>query len=394
MKQSIDILYYSNALIAGHGGKLHSEAFIKEAQKNEITNNLICFPRPSGEVATGNSWFRKKLKKIPLLQVCFFYRRNHKSYKEIISTLEKTQVDCLHIRLDSNFLIIGKLKKRFPELLITTEVNASPFDENFSNIPFKKFFKNLEQKCLQKADANFFVSGFLRKKIIKDILSNRDFVVHNGVDLELFEDGQSIKNKENITFGYVGTLDFHKNLNILFDAFQQVQKIHPGAKLLLVGDGPMYPELRKYVKKKKLSNSIRFVGRVPHKEINTYLKKMDIAIHHSANPYMSPLKIFEYLAAGLPVIGPDIPAVREIFKNGQDIILVKKNKEDIAEKMQFLLENEQKREYLSTNGREKVVANFGWNKNAEKILTVLQEKCTKKVNFSNSFEKKELSCPV
>ncbi len=378
MINTFNLLYYSNAFIANHGGKLHSEAFLREARKNEKVNSISIHPTPSLKTTgrtTNTNWLRNKLKSYSFFQVLFFYRRNYRSFKDIVPVIKASKIDCLHIRIDSNFLIIKKLRKFFPELIITTEVNASTFDENFNNIAFRDYFKNLERKCLQNSDANFFVSKYLLNSIIKAPLDSRDFVVHNGVDLELFKFNNEKTEREIVTFGYVGTIDYHKNLNILIDAFIQVsQKFPDKVHLLIVGDGPLLPELKKYVKENNLSELVTFTGWVKHEKILFYLNKMNIAIHHSANPYMSPLKIFEYMAVGLPVIGPDIPAVREIFEDRKDIILVRNAKEDLAAKMSFLIENMTVRNNIALNGSLKVRESYGWDSNADMIIKVMKNK--------------------
>lgn len=378
MNKPIDILYYSNAFIANHGGRLHSEAFLREAKKNKNVNSILIHPAPSvkSSVKTANkNWLRNTLKSNSFLQVFFLFRRNYQSFKEIVPIIQANKIDCVHIRLDSSFLIIRKLRKLFPTLLITTEVNASPFDENFKNIAFLNYFKNLERKCLLESDANFFVSKFLLNNIMKTPLDSRDFVAHNGVDLELFKYTVDKRKSEIITFGYIGTLDSHKNLNILIDAFKIVDKQYPGKlKLLIVGDGPMLPELENYVKVNNLLESVIFTGWIKHEEIIDYLHKMNIAIHHSANPYMSPLKIFEYMAVGLPVIGPDIPAVREIFEDQKDIILVKNSKKDLVDKMSYLIGNREVRENIAKTGCHKVREYYGWNSNADFIINVIKDK--------------------
>lgn len=378
MNKSIDLLYFSNAFIVNHGGRLHSEAFLREARKNEKVNSILIHPTPtqnSSGSATNTNWLRNKLKSYSLFQVLFFFRRNYRSFKEIVPVIKASKIDCLHIRLDSNFLIIKNLRKLFPGLIITTEVNASPFDENFKNIAFRGYFKKLERKSLQNATANFFVSGYLRNSILKKVVENRDFVVHNGVDLELFKCNDQRTESEIVTFGYVGTLDYHKNLNILIDAFVSIYQQFPGKlKLLIVGDGPMFLELKEYVKENKISEAVEFTGWVKHQNIVSYLNKIDIAIHHSANPYMSPLKIFEYMAVGLPVIAPDIPSVKEILTDGKDVLLVKTKTEDIVEKMVFLIKNKDKRESIARTGQAKIRSNYGWSNNADKILSVIQKK--------------------
>lgn len=379
--KDLKILYYSNAFISNHGGRLHSEAFLKEAGRNEKVSVIKPYPTPKkikNSWDSNSSFIRKYLKKNSLLQILFFYRRNSKSYKDICEVLNfsKEKFNVLHIRLDSNFLIIAKLKKQFPHLIISTEVNASPFDENFKNIAFIGYFKNLEKRALKNADANFFVSGFLMKKIMDSSVDKRDHVVHNGVDLEIFQPKEkSLIAKQKLVFGYVGTIDYHKNLTKLIDAFELVSReSDENISLLIIGDGPMFEDLVDYIKMKDLENNIILKGWVKHKDIVEHLYSMDIAIHHSANPYMSPLKLFEYMAVGLPVIGPDIPAVKEIFKDGEDIILVDDDTTSLSVKMKYLIKNETVREKIAKAGKQKIRSGYGWDSNAGIILNVLQEK--------------------
>ncbi|MCB7480614.1 glycosyltransferase family 4 protein [Christiangramia sediminis] len=378
----LNLLYYSNAFIANHGGRLHSEAFLKEASLHPSVSNIEPYPSPEIVNTSGdkvvNKGLKKKLKENSLLQAFFFYRRNFNSYKEIVEVLNKSEskIDVLHIRVDSNFLIIPKLKKRFPELIITTEVNASPFDENFQNIAFRDYYKNAEKKCLQEADANFFVSEYLKETIMTETKSSRDFVVHNGVALDSFPTKMHFDvDPSRTTFGYVGTLDYHKNLLSLINAFNNVHAIHGDkVSLKIFGDGPMYKDLKDYIYSLNLDKAVHLAGWVDHKKVADNLSELDIAIHHSANPYMSPLKIFEYMAVGVAVIGPDIPSVREIFEDGEDLLLVKKSQDDLTAKMIFLLENKMERKRIASTGNIKVRENYGWDSNAANILQIIKKK--------------------
>lgn len=290
--KKLKIIYFSNAFIADHGGRLHSEAFLKEANLNKDVFKIEPYPKPSksstDQKKVSQGGYRKRLKNNRFLQILFFYRRNLKSYKEISHLLRTkfSDFNVLHIRVDSNFLIIPKLKKAFPHLIITTEVNASPFEENFNNIVFIERFKKLENKSLEASDANFFVSKYLRDSIMVSPNYKRDHVVHNGVALESFPTKEiSNSQNKNLVFGYVGTLDYHKNLFSLIDAFKQTyEKYDQSIRLKIFGDGPMYNELSNYIKSVGLSTAVELKGWIVHSEVADNLKNIDIAIHHSANP--------------------------------------------------------------------------------------------------------------
>lgn len=376
------ILYYSYAFVARHGGRLHSEAFLKESRLHPVVEEIMPFPKPEREfgITEREDGFLNNLKNNGFLKPFFFMRRNYLSLKRIIPVIEEFKPNILHIRVDSNFLIIEKLKQKFPHMVITTEVNASPFDENLENIAFKSRFEKIERRCLQISHANFFISNVLRMSIMKTPNFSRDYVVHNGVDSRFFteKDNFLIKNKAKITFGYIGTIDYNKNLIKLIEAFEKVSyRYEKQVYLLIIGDGPHFEKLKEYIFNKKLEGKVECTGWVEHNYIPEYLKKIDIAIHHSAKPYMSPLKLFEYLAAGKAVIAPDIPSIKEVFGD-TELIFVKKDLSDLAEKMLFLLKNEELRLELSSKAKEKVFNNFQWKNNAEKILEVMQQKVQEK----------------
>src|SRR5688572_20407034 len=124
------ILYYSTAFHASHGGSSQSILFYKELQKNQDVDHVSVFPKKKPTTAligeASNKPLRKFLRSIPLLQIFFFYRRNQFYLEQLEKEIEKDKPDVLIIQLDSTFLQVRYLKKKFPSLLITTQVNSSP----------------------------------------------------------------------------------------------------------------------------------------------------------------------------------------------------------------------------------------------------------------------------
>ena len=88
---------------------------------------------------------------------------------------------------------------------------------------------------------------------------------------------------------------------------------------MIVGDGPEKNNLMQDLKEKKLSSSVKFTGAVPHSKIPSLLSSMDVAVApypKIENFYFSPLKVFEYMAAGLPVVSSNIGQLTELIQNG------------------------------------------------------------------------------
>jgi glycosyltransferase involved in cell wall biosynthesis len=374
----LKILYYSTAYNASHGGSLHSKAFVKWAQKSKDVEKIKVFPEKRGEIVnTSSSIIKKVIKAISVLQIYFFYRRNKLNYNELMQEIRKEEPDILHIRLDSNFIQIKDLKEKFPSLIITTEVNASPFDESFKNIACRFHFKKLEKKVLCLADANFFVSDFLRKRIMKDKLDdNRDFVVQNGVDQELFKVSKynsDASSSSNLNLIYIGTLDHHKKVENLINALKIFKSSENKFQLKIIGDGPAKENLYELVQQLGLKQNIVFTNWIKHDEIPKFLAESDIAIHHLANDYMSPLKLFEYLIMGKAVIAPNTQAVKEVFTNEEHVLLTNGEPDDLALKISRLFENEDLRNKISQQGKDLVASHYTWEQNVNFIINRFQK---------------------
>ena len=82
----------------------------------------------------------------------------------------------------------------------------------------------------------------------------------------------------------------------------------------------------------------------------------------------SPGKLFEYLAVGLPTIGPDTPAVREVFEDGVHLRLASQDGSDLAWIIEAMKADPAARDQLAQAGRRLVVNEYTWEKNAERVV--------------------------
>ncbi len=380
------LIYYTTAYYASHGGSIHSRHFFEESEKHPLINQVSIFPKQASFADRSDmskkSW-RTWIRSIPLLQILFFYRRNNFHLRNLIKTIKAEKPDAIVIRVDSNFLQIEKLRAMFPRLTLAAEINASPFDESFKNIAFRNFFRSLERKAYSLSDRNFFVSDHLRKKIMGASLNvERDLVVHNGVDTNIFKPQKNSHDvlkqwnipPEDIVLGYIGTLDAHKRIDTLVQAFHVVAQTRKEVRLVIIGDGEDRQRLEALVAELKINDRVSFLRWQPHSTIPHLLSRFNIAIHHYASDYMSPLKLFEYMACKLPVIGPNTHAVKEIFTNGEHLCITDGTKEDIARQMERLISDKSAREAIAEGGYQLITQKFTWRHNADFIIRHLAQK--------------------
>lgn len=382
------LLYYSTAYYSDHGGKIQAIEFYGQLKK-EQNLSVRLFPEKKQRVQSlKNSSWKTRLKKNSFFQLVSFYRRNEQYLKGIIHSLRDFQPDVLVMQMDSNFLQIKKIKKEFPNLFICTQINGSHFDEIYKNIIFRNFLLKKQSEAYNLADLNIFVSEPSRKSIMAEKLNlQRDVIVYNGVDLSKFFPIQQniyLRKKYNLSsvsliLGYVGTLDPHKKIDDLLKVFRKVNGIYPNTNLVIIGDGPDLERLKNLAVQLNIKSHIHFLGWKDHNEINDYLNCFDIAIHHSANIYMSPLKIMEYSAVGLAIIAPNIPAVNDIFEDREDVI-ISKGIENLELEIKELIENTDLRRRLQSNSEllERIRSNFTWKAYSEKILKNIEDRRTQK----------------
>lgn len=121
------------------------------------------------------------------------------------------------------------------------------------------------------------------------------------------------------TLGFVGTLKAWHGVETLVDALALLVRRDPDHRLLLVGDGPLAGDLRDRARRLGVADHVEATGAVPPAEVPGLLARMDLAVApYPAHDtfYFSPLKVYEYLAAGLPVVASEVGPLPELLAHG------------------------------------------------------------------------------
>jgi glycosyltransferase involved in cell wall biosynthesis len=131
-------------------------------------------------------------------------------------------------------------------------------------------------------------------------------VVPNGVDFARFHAANLMRREHPPTLVYAGSLDARWGVDLSIRAMPLLRRQFPNVRLLIAGRGPAEQELRQLALSMGLGDAVRFEGFVPHPDLPKLLARADIGVatsrRDSFRRYASPLKIVEYMAAGLPVI--------------------------------------------------------------------------------------------
>ncbi len=213
---------------------------------------------------------------------------------------------------------------------LVLEVNAplvyeqQRYRAGLTNAPLARW---VEHCIWRKANLLIAVSESLRSRLQAAGVDPEFIrVLPNAVDPRLFHmdfDGKRVRERFNLdgrfVIGFVGTFKPWHGADLLLAAFQDLHQADPSTHLLLVGDGPLRPRFEEQVRKTGLHEAVTFAGGVAHQDVPHYLAAMDVAI--APYPaleefYFSPIKLFEYMAAGRAVVASRAGQVAEIVVDG------------------------------------------------------------------------------
>lgn len=123
-----------------------------------------------------------------------------------------------------------------------------------------------------------------------------------------------------VVLGFVGFVRAWHGLDTVIEALA-TEPDAASLMLVVVGDGPVREELEAQAACLGVTDRVRFTGLVAHDLVAGHVLGFDIALQPRVTAYASPLKIFDYMAAGCAIVAPDQPNIREILDDGQTALL-------------------------------------------------------------------------
>ncbi|WP_298284976.1 glycosyltransferase [Acidocella sp.] len=215
------------------------------------------------------------------------------------------------------------------------EVNAPLVEEQrrFRGLLLEADARAAEAASYRGAEAVVAVSGAVGAHVSAVLGGGeRVHVVPNGVDLERFgaagAAGAALRAGLGLAdvpvAGFVGSFKSWHGVPFLLDAMAALTPAFPALHLIAVGDGPDHEAVAAKVAKLGLESRVILPGRASHGDIPAWLGAMDFTVApYLPQPdfYFSPLKIFESLAAGRPVIAPRIGEIDGILRQDADGLL-------------------------------------------------------------------------
>ena len=183
------------------------------------------------------------------------------------------------------------------------------------------------------------------------------------------------------TLVYVGGISEARGVLELVQSTRLLKPKYENILLILVGQIysiSLEEKIRKLLEQFGLQDNVRLVGKVKHEEIYDILLRCHIGmviLHPEPNYIESlPTKLFEYMAAGLPVIAFNFPLWKEIVEgNNCGLTVNPLNPREIAKAVEYLLEHPDEARKMGENGGKAVVGKYNWETESRKLIAVYED---------------------
>lgn len=267
------------------------------------------------------------------------------------------------------------------------EVNADYFVESeisYQNLRgTKRVISNLTSKlCFQQANLIIAVSNQLRTHMVHtwNIPENKIVVLKNGVDIHKFQpqpDPDRVRKKLGLgdypIIVFVGKFfPWHATIDLV-DSFHLVRHQIADTRLFMIGDGPTRYHTKARAQQLGINSAVNFIGNIPHAQVMDWLAVADVAVAPypklNRDLWFSPLKIFEYMAAGKAIVASRSGQVVELIEHDRNGLLFDPgNIEQLAQVLVELIEDPEKRKRLGANARQQAVNQHSWEKHITDLV--------------------------
>lgn len=329
----------------------------------------------------------------------------NKEFKQIISPnisvykLSKAKSSILFY-LKFIFLLIKDLLKNKADIYFAEDVFTLPFvyfmaKKNKAKLYYnsREFYaflgglrnKSFHQKVISSIEKSFIhnpdlvlTTGEMDSEFLQEFYGiNNTLVIRN---LPVYKEPDKIVdlreklnlNNEVKIFLYQGVILEGRGIELFIRNLKKIEN----AVFVIIGDGPFRSTFEKIAEEENLTDRVFFLGKVPHEELINYSAGADFGLVLIENIsksyyYALPNKLFEYIAAGLPVISSNLPQMRKVVENYKvgEIIDIEEKK-DFNEKISNLVKDRDKFEHYKQNCMT-AAKELNWQKEFESIKRTL-----------------------
>lgn len=281
---------------------------------------------------------------------------------------------------------IGAILSKILRIPLIVEINGLIEEEMIiqgKNTSLSKKFlgKKLRRLFFMQTSKIVAVTPGIKKEISKQyrIPPYKIVIVSNGADIDHFKpmDKDNVKRELKLSLQskyicFVGNLAPWQGVDNLIKAVPLVVEKIPEVKFLIVGDGIMREKLEQMAKDLGVGRHLLFIGFVPFNIVPMYINASDVCVvpKKILKSGYSPLKLYEYMSCGKPVIATKTDGFEIVEQYGAGVLIDPENSEAFSKAICDFIINEELLSQHSENVRRIIIQEYSWAKTAEKILEI------------------------
>lgn len=319
---------------------------------------------------------RPQILKVPMLDylsMLFTYR------KEIKQQMNEFKPDIVlgNDILTTSLAYREAKKRRIPTIFYAIDIE-------YKLIPFsllQPLGKMIEKSNIRNADLVISINEALKEYTVRmGADPTKTLVIRAGIDSQRYNpalDGSEIRKQygieeDDVVLFFMGWIYHFSGLKEVLSEFAKIGKENK-FKFLIVGDGEAYDNLKRIVKEKALQNKVIMTGKQPFERIPSLISAADICLLPAYNNEIMrdivPIKMYEYMAMGKPIISTKLPGVMKEFGENHGVLYVENSESTLSKAVELVEEKRTKGEGAKAR---KFVERNDWNEITNAFETVLE----------------------
>jgi glycosyltransferase involved in cell wall biosynthesis len=242
---------------------------------------------------------------------------------------------------------------------------------------------------LQAADRVICVSEPLKSHLVArwGVPPEAVVVLPNAVDAQVFRPDDVARSRVRASLGiagdapvvlFVGNFYEWHDVETVLAAMATVVRAHPAVRLVLVGDGATRVAMQQRAHALGLAEVAHFTGLVAHAEVPQYMSAADVAVvpypRLPQEVWLSPLKLFEYMASGLAIVASAAGQVSDVLRDGANALLVPPgDAAAMATACTHLIDDHGSRTALGAQARSDAVQRHSWDEYIRRLEWVFED---------------------
>ncbi|MBC1435176.1 glycosyltransferase family 4 protein [Listeria rocourtiae] len=323
---------------------------------------------------------------IPNLRVVTFAPKSivqrWKIWLQFYKIAKRSKVEIIHIH-DPELLPLGYLLKRMYRKKIIFDMHedfpAVLEGKRIGKVRMPKWLLRLvstvEKKMLQKMNAVIFAEKYYKENY--ETLTTKQMDIYN---YPFLQEVTKMLKFERQTLIYAGAIHEIRGFKEMLAVAKLLKEANYDFQLMIVGKVPERLEIyaEQFIGKHGLEDKVRLLGRLDLPELMTYYAKSHIGLailHPEANYLQSlPTKVFEYMSVSLPYVLSNFESYERLVKETKSGFVVNPlSPDEIASRIQVLLDDPLTQAELGANGYKQHVANFNWSLEERKLGELYDE---------------------